>query len=105
MAVPADQAARHILSTNVGATLHQMISSTPDWELSAAVREGVLAAISGTGPGDPGDGSAMEARRLMEFAVARPDILGTEETRLLAKWLQKVRDLPLGDESSAEGSR
>src|SRR5699024_9395768 len=40
LAVPPEQAAAHILATNIGVTLRQVILAAPDPALSRAVREG-----------------------------------------------------------------
>lgn len=82
LAVPSEQAAAHILSTNIGVTLRQIILAEADPRLSAAVREGVLAAITDTaGPERNPIASAIE------IAASQPDTLGSTETRLLIEWL------------------
>lgn len=91
LAVPSDQAAAHILVANIGVTLRQIILAEPDPELSAAVREGVIAAITGAdrAPGDP-------VASVMELAAADPSALGEAETALLLSWLARLRERRLG---------
>ena len=63
-------------------TLRQIILAEADPRLSAAVREGVLAAITNTaGPERNPIASAIE------IAASQPDTLGSTETRLLIEWL------------------
>ena len=85
LVVPSEQAAAHILVTNIGVTLRQIILAAPDPALSAAVREGAIAAITGTSPGasDP-------LAATVEFAAAHPDVLGRAETQLLIEWLGRL---------------
>jgi AcrR family transcriptional regulator len=45
--VPPEQAAAHILVTNIGVTLRQIILAAPDPALSQTVREGAISAITG----------------------------------------------------------
>ncbi len=83
LVVSPEQAAAHILATNVGVTLHQIIRAEPDPTLSTAVREGAIAAITGTtGPID-----ALGAA--IEVVAAHPDILGRTESRLVVEWLRR----------------
>ena len=85
LVVPPEQAAAHVLVTNIGLTLRLIIHALPEPELSAAVREGVIAAITGTGAiqSDP-------VASAIEFAAAHPDTLGRTETQLLVEWLTKL---------------
>lgn len=86
LVVPPDQASAHILVANIGVTLRQIILAAPDPELSAAVREGVIAAITGT------DGAAGDpVAAVMELAAADPSVLGEAETTLLLSWLARLR--------------
>jgi len=88
LVVDADQASAHILVTNIGVTLRQIILATPDPLLSAAVREGAIAAITGTTDGSPSPFSRRsEIHRVLEHAAAHPDVLGAAETQLLTEWL------------------
>ncbi|UVY84694.1 TetR/AcrR family transcriptional regulator [Brachybacterium sp. NBEC-018] len=87
LTVPPDQAAAHILVTNIGVTLRQIILAEPDPALSAAVREGALAAITGAS-GAEGDPVASA----MELAAADPAVLGEAETTLLLSWLARLRE-------------
>ena len=91
LAVLQEQASAHILATNIGVTLRQIIRGSPDPDLSAAVREGVIRAI--TGAGREGDDAA--AVTVAEKAAASPDILGPTETRLFLQWLRKVSESPI----------
>src|SRR5690625_1551753 len=47
--VPSEQAAAHILVTNIGVTLRRSILAAPYPALSHTVREGAISAITGTG--------------------------------------------------------
>ncbi|GGC69066.1 TetR/AcrR family transcriptional regulator [Hoyosella rhizosphaerae] len=85
LVVSPEQAAAHILVTNIGVTLRQIILAAPDPALSAAVREGAIAAI--TGVGVPTNNPLAAA---IEIAAAYPDILGKSETQLLVKWLRTL---------------
>ncbi|MGP5641635.1 TetR/AcrR family transcriptional regulator [Brachybacterium tyrofermentans] len=82
LAVPSDQAAAHILVTNIGVTLRQIILATPDPVLSSAVREGAIAAITNRGAR-----TSSQLTSAMELAAAHPNVLGKAETELLIKWL------------------
>jgi AcrR family transcriptional regulator len=90
LVVAPDQAAAHVLVANVGVTLRQIVLASADPKLSAAVREGTIAAITGTGaqPRNP-------LAAAVEIAAAHPDVLGRAETQLLVEWLTK-----LGERSS-----
>ena len=79
-------AAAHVLATNVGVTLRQIVLEAPDPDLSAAVRDATLAAITGAHRDQDPFSAAIEA------ASAAPDTLGAEETRLLIAWLGRLRD-------------
>lgn len=86
LTVPPEQASAHILATNIGVTLRQIIQGSPDPDLSAAIREGVICAITGTGR----EGDDAAAATVAEKAAASPDILGPTETRLFLQWLRKI---------------
>ncbi|MCP3425597.1 TetR/AcrR family transcriptional regulator [Rothia sp. AR01] len=88
LAVDPRQAAAHVLSTNIGVTLRQIILAEADPALSASVREGVISAITGGGAGSPHD--AVGA--VVEQAAAHPEVLGASETRLLIEWLRRLRE-------------
>ncbi|WP_448222273.1 TetR/AcrR family transcriptional regulator [Gordonia iterans] len=85
--VPAEQAAAHVLVSNIGVTLRQIIQAAPDPVLSSAVREATIAAITGTGArtDDP-------LAAAIEIAAARPEVLGQTQTRLLIEWLTELGD-------------
>lgn len=83
--VPSEQAAAHILVTNIGVTLRQIILAAPDPALSQTVREGAISAI--TGKGTRADDSLTTA---IELAAAQPDVLGRAETQLLIEWLGRL---------------
>ncbi len=85
LAVPPEQAAAHILATNIGVTLRQVILAAPDPALSRAVREGVIAAITGMGSHPRTPLSAA-----VELAAAHPEVLGRAETQLLIEWLGRL---------------
>lgn len=85
------EAAAHIIATNIGVTLRQIILGEADPDLSAHVREGVLAAITGTGPSGAGDeADARLGRAVIERAAANPEILGETETQLLIQWIGRL---------------
>ncbi|MFC0674884.1 TetR/AcrR family transcriptional regulator [Brachybacterium hainanense] len=89
LVVPSAQAAAHVLVTNIGVTLRQIVLARPDPELSRAVREGTIAAITGTSPG--ADGPRRDAlTEVTELAAAHPSVLGAAETRLLVEWLRRL---------------
>ncbi|MFU0803924.1 MAG: Transcriptional regulator, TetR family [Pseudoclavibacter caeni] len=117
LVVPSEQAAAHVLAANVGVTLRQIVLARPDPELSAAVRDGVIAAITGDGSlvertrrgGDAAAGvnetvdrdicesdSAPLSRTRQAFATvsriaaAHPEKLGAKETALLIDWLERL---------------
>ncbi|KAB1664196.1 TetR/AcrR family transcriptional regulator [Pseudoclavibacter sp. CFCC 13611] len=92
LVVPADQAAAHILATNIGVTLRQIIYARPDPDLSAAVREGAIAAITGVHEEAAGHARQRSAHLLMEYAAAHPGVLGAPETALFRAWLQRLAD-------------
>lgn len=85
LVVPSEQAAAHILAANIGVTLRQIILAEADPALTRAVREATISSITGTGAGrdDP-------LARVIEQAVARPDVLGSAETHLLVEWLRRL---------------
>lgn len=85
LVVPSEQAAAHVLVTNIGVTLRQIVLAAPDPELSRAVREGAIAAITGTGSVCD---DALGA--VIELAAASPEVLGGAETRLLVEWLRRL---------------
>ncbi|WP_225733162.1 TetR/AcrR family transcriptional regulator [Pseudoclavibacter sp. CFCC 13796] len=92
LTVPADQAAAHILVTNIGVTLRQIIYARPDPVLSAAVREGAIAAITGVSMQPETATCRQSAHSLMEYSAAHPDVLGHAETALLNSWLQRLAE-------------
>lgn len=92
LVVPAEQAAAHVLVTNIGVTLRQIILAAPDPELSSAVREGTIAAITGTGTRPDNPLSAA-----VEIAASHPEILGRAETQLLIQWLTRLGERRPGD--------
>ncbi|MGY4721626.1 TetR/AcrR family transcriptional regulator [Naumannella cuiyingiana] len=91
LVVDPDQAAAHVLVANIGVTLRQIVLDAPDRELSAAVRDGVIAAITGTGGAK---GGADASRSLIERASAHPEVLGPAETRLFIEWAQRLEREP-----------
>ncbi|MEI3843649.1 MULTISPECIES: TetR/AcrR family transcriptional regulator [Microbacterium] len=80
-----ERAAAHVLVANIGVTLRQIVLAEPDPDLSAEVREGVLAAITGTASGRD---DALAAA--IEIAAASPGVLGAAETALLIEWLRRL---------------
>src|SRR5699024_1122520 len=98
LVVPSDQAAAHVLVANLGVTLRQVILAEPDPELTAAVREGAIAAITGTA-GESGDPVAT----VMELAAADPSALAEAETALLLSWLARLRARGSGAANGRQG--
>ncbi|WP_293697671.1 TetR/AcrR family transcriptional regulator [uncultured Agrococcus sp.] len=80
-----EQAAAHILVANIGVTLRQLVTGEEDRALSVAVREGVIAAITGSSSGAP------SGQGLIEAAAANVDVLGKTETQLFTKWAQQLQ--------------
>lgn len=89
--VPPEQAVDHVLTTNVAVALHH-ITRGEDRELSVAVREGVISAITGVRAGSGSDRQRASIRATIEFAASYPEKLGEPETCLLIKWLQELSD-------------
>ncbi len=87
LAVPSEQAAAHVLATNIGLTLRQIIMATPDPTLAAAVREGTIAAITGTNTQATNPFAVA-----IERAASRPEVLGQTQTQLLIEWLTKLAE-------------
>lgn len=89
LAVPAEQAADHVLAANVGVTLFLITAEAPDLGLSAQVRDATLAAVTGlaTAPPPDQDGRAEAARRLLHTLTGAENQLGEPEVSLLRKWL------------------
>lgn len=90
LVVPSKQAASHVLVANIGVTLRQIILAEEDRPLSINVREGVIAAITGTTSTSIPGSERANIHRVLELAAAHPDVLGTNETLLLAEWLQRL---------------
>jgi AcrR family transcriptional regulator len=88
LVVSPDQAAAHVLATNIGVTLRQIIQGRPDPELSAAVRDAVLAGITGAGTASTDDRDAV--LRVARLASTDPSTLGKTETSLLVEWLHRL---------------
>ncbi|WP_333619575.1 TetR/AcrR family transcriptional regulator [Dietzia sp.] len=90
LVVPSAHAAEHILSANIGLTLRLIARGTGDKALSDAMRDAVVAAITGT------SASAASSERpggeLIETAAARPEILGDSETTLFVEWARRIRN-------------
>lgn len=91
LAVSPKQAAAHILVTNIGVTLRQIILAEEDRELSIAVREGAIAAITGTSSErESKDHRAASIHQIVEYAVQHPEVLGEKESQLLTDWLLRL---------------
>lgn len=86
LVVPARQAAAHILATNIGVTLRQIILEEEDRALSVAVRDGVIRAITGASA----ESAVRQGRSLVERATAHPEVLGEAETRLFVDWVRRL---------------
>ncbi|GAA4680764.1 TetR/AcrR family transcriptional regulator [Gordonia humi] len=89
LVVDPEQAAAHILATNIGVTLRQIILAEPDPDLSAAARDAVIAGITGEGGGTA---VSDEVRRVASLAASMPDVLGAAETALLGQWLRRLAE-------------
>jgi len=87
LVVSSEQAAAHILVANIGVTLRQIVLAVPDADISRAVREASIAAITGTGSGRDEPLAAA-----IEIAAAHPDAIGRTETQLLIEWLRKLSE-------------
>ena len=93
LVVDADAAAAQILATNIGVTLRQISHAEADPQLSANVRDAVVAGITGVGPLSPEDHTARdEVLRVARLAASMPDVLGDAETALLAIWLERIAE-------------
>lgn len=90
LVVSPEQAAAHVIATNIGITLRQIILQAEDRELSIATREGVIAAITGASSSTTTIHDA--ARVVLEYAAAHPQTLGEAETHLLTTWLSRLVD-------------
>lgn len=90
LVVDPDQAASHVLVTSIGLTLRLIILAAEDPDLSLAVREGTIAAITGTAGPTARESSTLSEHSLLEFAAAHPEVLGTFETRLLIDWVSRL---------------
>ncbi|MGK4189081.1 TetR/AcrR family transcriptional regulator [Rothia koreensis] len=86
LVVDPEQAAAHVLVTNIGVTLRQIILAEADPQLSDAVRDGVIATITGTSANP-----ASPVASVLEYAIAHPEILGETETQLLISWLGRLK--------------
>lgn len=90
LVVTAEQAASHILAANIGVTLRQIALSAPDSAMSEAVRDGVIAEITGV-PLVSSRGSRQQAAfQLVEYVGAHPEVLGHAETQLFMTWLNRT---------------
>lgn len=102
LVVTPEEAAGHILCTNVGVTLRQIITGQEDHSLSVAVRDGAVAAITGTAHATSAD-LRSTIHQVLELAAAHPDTLGHAETHLLTVWLGRLADeLPGGADSNVQ---
>ncbi len=82
LVVSREQAAAHVLVATIGVTHRQIILAKAHLELSQAVREGTIAAITGT---DPRKDDPLAAA--IEIAATNPETLGRAETQLPIEWL------------------
>lgn len=90
LAVSPEQATEHVLSANTGLTLRLIARESRDWGLSDAVRDAVIAAITGTSAAP--EQTADFAGGLIEMAAAHPEILGKAETLLFIDWARRLRE-------------
>lgn len=91
LAVTAEEAADHVLSSCVGVTLFLITASDRPARLSGQIREATLAAITGAVPTEDGESAAGLADRLAGALRRSPNMgLGPEESALLARWLREM---------------
>ena len=91
LSVDPDRAADHVLAANIGVTLTQIVGGAADPDLSTAVREATIAAITGA-TAARGDATADPSRALLQSLVADPGPLAPEELALLRRWLRQLAD-------------
>jgi hypothetical protein len=99
LVVDPEQAAAHVLVANIGVTLRQIILAEADPQLSDAVRDGVIAAITGTtaNPANP-IASVLELRHSTPGDTWRnrnptADLLvGATQSQLLAACLRLFQE-------------
>ncbi|MBO9524163.1 MAG: TetR/AcrR family transcriptional regulator [Nocardioidaceae bacterium] len=94
LAVPAEQAADHVLAANVGVTLFLITAEEPDLALSAAVRDATVAAITGLPEAqvvEPAPAGTL-AQGLLHALGDAEQQLGEAETALLRKWLRTLAE-------------
>ncbi len=105
LVVSPEQAAAHLLAANVGVTLRQITLARADPDLSAAMREASLSAITGMSPARKAasDLPTDAARLLAHLSDAAP-LLGNAETALLATWLSRIaHDSGAGSDPRVDG--
>lgn len=90
LVVSAEQAAAHILAANIGLTLRQIMLAQSDLALSAAMRDGVITAI--TGITRQAIAPRADIAAILTHVHQHPDRLGKQETDLLTKWLQTLTE-------------
>lgn len=86
LAVTPEQAADHVLATNIGTTLALITSPAHDQSLSAAIRDATIAAITGVEM-PPDETAANDAARLLNRLSGTQTSLDAPENALLRKWL------------------
>ncbi|QTI67273.1 TetR/AcrR family transcriptional regulator [Gordonia polyisoprenivorans] len=89
LAVSAEDAAAHIIVTNIGVTLRQIILAQADRSLSDSVRDGAIAAITGVSS-DSGRTASRAMHEVLEYVAANSHVLGGAETQLMIRWLQRL---------------
>ncbi len=85
LSVPAETAVEIVSAASVGTTLRLIAGPDPDPDLSARVRDRVLATVS-----TDDDGLAGHATALRAALEERTELLGEAETNLLLSWLDRV---------------
>lgn len=92
LVVAPDQAADHVLTANVGVTLRQIVTGQPDRELSVAMREATLTAITGSdGRGSTAAvGIGEAATTILRDLPDDNELIGHPETVLFKKWLAGI---------------
>lgn len=88
--VSVEQAVSHVLATNIGVTLRQIVLDAPDPELSAAAREATVAAIAGDVAEVVHEGTSSEASRLLAALPEVPEGFTPAEAALLRQWLKAL---------------
>ncbi|RZU63402.1 TetR/AcrR family transcriptional regulator [Zhihengliuella halotolerans] len=88
--VDPQQATDHVLAANIGVTLRQIITRTPDPALSAAMREATIEAITGLSAPAANVGPAEQASALLAALPLASEGFSAPEADLLRHWLGRI---------------